>query len=130
MEMADKALKADARVMERKLDALALEPGNTKGSHLRAAINVGWRDNLLVCLRRRDIVSAMRFQHDPANSVSERALRPSVICRKVTNCFRSAWAPTSTPTSNPLSQPAATLAGTRLPAAARRLLTAKWPSVG
>jgi hypothetical protein len=28
---------------------------------------------------------------EPTNNVSERILRPSVIFRKVTNCFRSDW---------------------------------------
>jgi len=34
------------------------------------------------------------FEHpdlEPTNNSSERALRPSVIFRKVTNCFRSDW---------------------------------------
>ncbi|WP_408094212.1 transposase [Rhodoplanes sp. SY1] len=44
---------------------------------------VDGRDKLLVFLTRRDI--------EPTNNVSERALRPSVIFRKVTNGFRSAW---------------------------------------
>ena len=41
------------------------------------------RDKLLVFLTRRDV--------EPTNNVSERALRPSVIFRKVTNGFRSGW---------------------------------------
>jgi transposase len=34
-------------------------------------------------MTRRDV--------EPTNNVSERILRPSVIFRKVTNCFRSDW---------------------------------------
>jgi transposase len=41
------------------------------------------RDSLLVCLHRTDV--------SPTNNVSERALRPSVIHRKVIGCFRSGW---------------------------------------
>jgi len=36
-----------------------------------------------VCLHRTDV--------SPTNNVSERALRPSVIHRKVIGCFRSGW---------------------------------------
>jgi transposase len=41
------------------------------------------REKLLVFMTRRDV--------EPTNNVSERALRPSVIFRKVTNGFRSGW---------------------------------------
>jgi transposase len=41
------------------------------------------RDKLFVFLYRSDV--------DPTNNVAERALRPSVIHRKVTGCFRSDW---------------------------------------
>lgn len=41
------------------------------------------RDCLFVCLHRQDV--------SPTNNVSERALRPSVIHRKVIGCFRSGW---------------------------------------
>jgi len=42
-----------------------------------------YRDGLFVCLHRQDV--------SPTNNVSERALRPSVIHRKVIGCFRSGW---------------------------------------
>ena len=42
-----------------------------------------YRDCLFVCLHRTDV--------SPTNNVSERALRPSVIHRKVIGCFRSGW---------------------------------------
>jgi transposase len=41
------------------------------------------RHSLFVFLYRTDV--------DPTNNRSERALRPSVIHRKVTGCFRSGW---------------------------------------
>ena len=42
-----------------------------------------YRQNLYVFLYRTDL--------EPTNNVAERALRPSVIHRKVIGCFRSAW---------------------------------------
>jgi transposase len=57
--------------------------GIAEGRHLRDAIIVDAQDKLLVFLTRRDV--------EPTNNESERALRPSVIFRKVTNCFRSDW---------------------------------------
>jgi transposase len=42
-----------------------------------------YRAGLFVCLHRPDV--------SPTNNVSERALRPSVIHRKVIGCFRSVW---------------------------------------
>jgi transposase len=82
--LADSTLKAYARILERELDCLLeLEPTNGEGRHLRDAIIVDARDKLLVFMRRRDV--------EPTNNGSERTLRPSVIFRKVTNCFRSEW---------------------------------------
>ena len=66
--------------MDRLLD---LKPTDVEGSHLRAAIAVTASDKLLVFLTRRDV--------EATNNKSERALRPSVIFRKVTNGFRSEW---------------------------------------
>jgi len=83
-ELADTTIKAYARDLARELDRLlGLEPTQTDGNHLRASMVVDGRDKLLVFMTRRDI--------EPTNNVSERALRPSVIFRKVTNGFRSAW---------------------------------------
>ena len=62
---------------------LDLDPKQKDGSHLRASMQVDGRDKLLVFMTRRDV--------EPTNNVSERALRPSVIFRKVTNGFRSGW---------------------------------------
>jgi transposase len=46
-------------------------------------VYVDCSDKLFVFLKRRDA--------EPTNNESERALRPSVIFRKVTNGFRSEW---------------------------------------
>ena len=82
--LTDATIKAYARGSGRELDRLLdLAPTNTEGSHLRASIEIHARDKLLVFLTRRDV--------EPTNNASERALRPSVIFRKVTNCFRSGW---------------------------------------
>ena len=81
-DLVDATIKAHARTLERELDRLLeLEPTNADGRHLRDAIIVDARDKLLVFLTRRDV--------EPTNNASERALRPSVIFRRVTNGFRS-----------------------------------------
>ena len=83
-QLADATIKAYRHDLGRELDGLLdLKPTNTEGSHLRASMQVDARDKLLVFLTRRDV--------EPTNNVSERALRPSVIFRKVTNGFRSHW---------------------------------------
>jgi hypothetical protein len=66
--------------LDRLLD---LKPTDVEGSHLRATIAVTARDKLLVFLTRRDV--------EATNNESERAQRPSVIFRRVTNGFRSEW---------------------------------------
>jgi transposase len=82
--LADSTIKAYARTLERELDRLLeLEPTDAEGRHLRDAMIVDARDKLLVFMTRRDV--------EPTNNGSERTLRPSVIFRKVTNCFRSEW---------------------------------------
>ena len=42
-----------------------------------------YRQNLFVCVTNRAV--------PPTNNGSEQALRPCVIFRKITNCFRSQW---------------------------------------
>jgi transposase len=82
--LTDNTMKAYARKLERQLDRLLeLEPIDAEGRHLRDAIIVDVRDKLLVFMRRRDV--------EPTNNGSEQKLRPSVIFRKITNCFRSEW---------------------------------------
>src|SRR5450432_2167319 len=82
--LADTTIKAYARDLDRELDRLlALKATQTDGRHLQASMFVDGRDKLLVFMTRRDV--------EPTNNVSERALRPSVIFRKMTNGFRSGW---------------------------------------
>ena len=57
-------------------------PKDLAGEKLRARIGRD-RSHLFVFLANRDV--------SPTNNVSERALRPSVIFRKVTNGFRAEW---------------------------------------
>lgn len=83
-QLTDATIAKHARKLKRELDRLLeLKPTNGEGIHLKAAVMVDARDKLLVFMTRRDV--------DPTNNVSERGLRPSVIFRKVTNCFRSGW---------------------------------------
>ena len=83
-QLSDATVKRHARDLSRKLDRLLdLEPTQKDGSHLRASMQVDARDKLLVFMTRRDV--------EPTNNGAERALRPSVIFRKVTNGFRSGW---------------------------------------
>jgi len=64
-----------ARLLQRNLD-----PPEAKRLQRRYLKH---RDKLFVFLHRSDV--------DPTNNVAERALRPSVIHRKVIGCFRSDW---------------------------------------
>ena len=83
-DLADATIAGHARTLKHELDRLLdLVPKQLEGRRLRDAIEVTARDKLLVFLTRRDV--------EPTNNVSERGLRPSVIFRKVTNGFRSAW---------------------------------------
>lgn len=82
-ELADSTLAAQRRDLDRRLDRLlALHTTKAAGIKLQAAIRHA-RANLFVFVTCRDV--------DATNNVSERALRPSVIYRKVTNGFRSTW---------------------------------------
>ena len=82
--LADATIERHARALRRELDrVLALRPTATAGRDLQASMAVGARTKLLVFMTRRDV--------EPTNNASERALRPSVIFRKVTNGFRSVW---------------------------------------
>jgi transposase len=82
--LADATIAAQRRRLERQLDQLlARKPTDAEGRKLRDAVALDCRGKLLVFLKRRDC--------EPTNNESERALRPSVIFRKVTNGFRSEW---------------------------------------
>ena len=62
---------------------LRIAPAHGAGSKLQNVIK-GCRRHMFVFLANRAI--------PPTNNGSEQALRPCVIFRKVTNCFRSEWA--------------------------------------
>ena len=81
--LADTTLAGHRRNLDRRLDRLlAADPNGKAGLKLKWAI-LACRKNLFVFVTRRDVPAT--------NNVSERALRPSVIFRKVTNGFRSGW---------------------------------------
>ena len=83
-DLADATIAAHRRRLERQLERLlALKPTDAEGRKLRDAVYLDCRGKLFVFLKRRDT--------EPTNNESERALRPSVIFRKVTNGFRSEW---------------------------------------
>jgi transposase len=83
-DLADATIAAHRRRLERQLERLlARKPTDTEGRKLRDAVYLDCHDKLFVFLKRRDA--------EPTNNESERALRPSVIFRKVTNGFRSEW---------------------------------------
>ena len=81
--LAGSTLLVYQRDLDRRLGRLlAIEPDTAAGRKLRRGIEK-CRDKLFVFVTRRDV--------PPTNNISERRLRPSVIFRKVTNGFRSAW---------------------------------------
>src|SRR3984893_12018807 len=83
-ELADSTIATHRRRPDRQLDRLLdRKPAAAAGGHLRANIVVTARNEWLVVPTRRDV--------EASNNESERALRPSVIFRRVTNGFRSEW---------------------------------------
>ena len=83
-DLADATVAAHRRRFERQLERLlARKPTDAEGRRLRDTVYVDCSDKLFAFLKRRDV--------EPTNNESERALRPSVIFRKVTNGFRSEW---------------------------------------
>jgi transposase len=87
-DLADATIAAHRRRLEKALERLlACKPTDAEGRKLRDAVALDCRGKLFVFLKRRDV--------EPTNNESERALRPSVIFRKVTNGFRSEWGATA-----------------------------------
>src|ERR1700759_96218 len=83
--LADSTLTVYAEKLEAKLDRLLqIEPANRQGQKLLQIIKK-YRQNLFVFVTNRAV--------PPTNNGSEQALRPCVIFRKITNCFRSHWGP-------------------------------------
>jgi transposase len=82
-ELAAATLKAYAAKLDNRLgELLARQPTANAGIKLQRMIR-RVRSNLFVFVTNRDI--------PPTNNGSERALRPAVTFRKVTNGFRSEW---------------------------------------
>ncbi len=81
--LADATLVAYHGRLQRALDdLLKIVPDNKPGLKLQRIIK-RFRQNLFVFLTHREV--------SPTNNGSERALRPCVVFRKVTNGFRSTW---------------------------------------
>jgi transposase len=81
--LADSTLVLYLGRLEAKLDALLkIVPEARQGQKLQRMIKK-FRQNLFVVITNRAI--------PPTNNGSEQALRPCVIFRKITNCFRSEW---------------------------------------
>jgi transposase len=82
-DLKDTTLKQYRADLDRRLDRLlAKPPKNTAAAKLFNAMRRD-RDDLFRFVTRRDVPYT--------NNGCERALRPSVIFRKVTGCFRSHW---------------------------------------
>ena len=82
-ELADATLAAYHARLQAGLDALlGIVPATEAGRKLRRIVK-RFRQNLLVFVTNRAV--------PPTNNGSEQALRPCVVFRKVTNCFRSEW---------------------------------------
>lgn len=82
-DLTDATLLSYSRDLDRRLAGLlARAPDTVAGRKLQRGV-AKVQDKLFVFVTRRDV--------PPTNNASERALRPSVIFRKVTNGFRSAW---------------------------------------
>ena len=81
--LGDTTLTIYAARLEARLDRLLqIDPANRQGHKLRRIIKK-YRQNLFVFVTNRAV--------PPTNNGSEQALRPCVIFRKITNCFRSQW---------------------------------------
>jgi len=82
-DLADSTLVTYLSRLQAKLgELLDIVPATTAGQKLQSILK-RFRQNLFVFVTNRDI--------PPTNNGSEQALRPCVVFRKVTNCFRSEW---------------------------------------
>ena len=98
-KLADATLQTYAARLESRLDELmAHKPAHEAGVKLQHVIKK-IRRHLFVFVTNRAI--------PPTNNGSERALRPCVMFRKITNGFRTEWGAGSTPTSARSSKPPA-----------------------
>jgi transposase len=82
-QLSDATLRAHERKLNDKLNALLrLTPKSAEGHKLLRIVK-RFRQYFFVFVTIRDV--------PPTNNGSERAIRPCVTFRKVTNCFRSKW---------------------------------------
>jgi len=82
-QLADTTLRSYAAKLDNKLTVLLrIAPRGNEGEKLQRMIKK-WRQHLFVFVTNRNL--------PPTNNGSEQAIRPCVIFRKVTNCFRSEW---------------------------------------
>jgi transposase len=82
-QLANATLRSYARKLDDQLDALlSLTPKCSEGDKLKRMVKK-FRQYFFVFVTNRDV--------PPTNNGSEQAIRPCVIFRKVTNCFRSQW---------------------------------------
>ncbi|MDE2111515.1 MAG: IS66 family transposase [Alphaproteobacteria bacterium] len=82
-KLADATLRSYAVKLDNRLnELLRIAPQGNEGEKLQRMIKK-WRLHLFVFVTNRNL--------PPTNNGSERAIRPCVIFRKVTNCFRSEW---------------------------------------
>ncbi len=82
-KLADTTLRSYAAKLDDSLNALLrIVPQGNEGEKLQRMIKK-WRQHLFVFVTNRNL--------PPTNNGSEQAIRPCVIFRKVTNCFRSEW---------------------------------------
>jgi transposase len=82
-ELTDSTLAVYHSRLQTKIDELLKIPPDSKAGEKLHRIIKKYRQNLFVFVTNRAI--------PPTNNGSERALRPCVVFRKVTNCFRSEW---------------------------------------
>lgn len=84
-QLADATLRAYERKLDDRLNALLrLTPEMDQGRKLLKMVK-RFRQHFFVFVTNRDL--------PPTNNGSERALRPCVVFRKITQCFRSQWSP-------------------------------------
>jgi transposase len=81
--LADATLVTYHSKLQTKLDELLKSVPETKAGQKLHCLIKRCRQNLFVFITQRDIPAT--------NNGSEQALRPCVVFRKVTNCFRSRW---------------------------------------
>jgi transposase len=81
--LADATLRSYAAKLDNTLDGLLrIAPQGREGEKLQRMIKK-FRQHFFVFVANRNL--------PPTNNGSEQAIRPCVIFRKVTNCFRSEW---------------------------------------